>query len=288
MVMGNAMIRKSLTFDGDTESARSQMEVTIEDFGRQWTRFKTNDGYYASLDLFRDICGPLLKTTALQGTAVADIGSGTGRIVSMLIAAGAKQIVAIEPSEAFSVLIRNTAEWADRIEYVKGTGEAIPAGRNFDFVFSIGVLHHISDPAPIVRAAYRALRPGGQLLVWLYGCEGNEMYLRYVTLLRRITVKLPPSVLSGVSHVLNVCLGVYIPLCRYLPLPLRGYMNNVIGRFSWAKRHLVIFDQLNPTVARYYTRAEAESLLAAGGFENIRLHHRHGYSWTVIGDKPSR
>jgi hypothetical protein len=86
--------------------------------------------------------------------------------------------------------------------------------------------------------------------------------------------------------VLNVLLGLYIQLCRVLPLPLRGYMNNVIGRFSWSKRQLVIYDQLNPTVARYYRQAEAEALLAEAGFCNVRSHHRHGYSWTVIGEKP--
>lgn len=270
-----------------TDFSRVQTEQTISDFGRQWTRYTSNDGFYASLALFRDICGPLIPAESLRGASVGDIGSGTGRIVSMLIAAGADRVVAVEPSDAYSVLQQNTAEWADRIEYVKGPGEAIPAGRDLDFVFSIGVLHHIYDPAPVVEAAYNALRPGGKMLVWLYGHEGNEAYLRFVEPLRRITVKLPQPLLAGISHLLNLCLGLYIPLCRVLPLPLRGYMNNVIGHFSWGKRYLVIYDQLNPTVARYYREAEAKALLEAGGFTNVRLHHRHGYSWTVIGEKPA-
>lgn len=270
----------------NADLSQVQTEKTISDFGQQWTRYTTNDGYYASLELFRDICGPLLAPDALKNASVGDIGSGTGRIVSMLIAAGSDRVVAVEPSEAFAVLQQNTAEWADRIEYVNGPGEAIPDGKDLDYVFSIGVLHHIYDPAPVVRAAYDALRPGGRMLIWLYGHEGNETYLRFVEPLRRMTVKLPQPLLAGISHLLNLCLGLYIPLCRVLPLPLRGYMNNVIGRFSWSKRYLVIYDQLNPTVARYFTKAQAEDLLAAGGFRNIRLHHRHGYSWTVLGEKP--
>jgi len=266
--------------------AAIQTQQTIADFGDQWTRYTTNDGYYASRELFRDICGPLLEADALHGKSVGDIGSGTGRIVSMILDAGAAQVVAVEPSNAFDVLKSNTAGDADRIEYIKGAGEAIPAGRNLDYVLSIGVLHHIYDPAPVVRAAYAALRPGGKMLVWLYGSEGNEAYLGFVEPLRRLTVGMPQPVLSAICHVLNLCLGIYVPLCRVLPLPLRGYMNNVIGRFSWAKRYLVIYDQLKPTVARYYTRDEAERLLTAEGFRYVRLHHRHGYSWTVIGEKP--
>lgn len=267
--------------------ATIQTQQTIADFGEQWTRFTKNEGFYASLELFRDICGPLLEADALRGRLVCEIGSGTGRIVAMLLAAGAGRVIAIEPSDAFDVMKVNMAGSADRIEFIRAPGENIPTGRNIDYVFSIGVLHHIYDPAPVVRAAYQALRPGGRMLVWLYGRENNEAYLRIVEPLRRVTVTLPRPLLSGISHALNLLLGVYIPLCRFLPLPLRGYMNNVIGRFSWANRRLVIYDQLNPTVARYYRRGEAEALLAEAGFVNVRLHHRHGYSWTVIGEKPT-
>ncbi|MPY74664.1 MAG: methyltransferase domain-containing protein [Alphaproteobacteria bacterium] len=269
-----------------SDIAADQTQRTIDDFGDQWTRYTTNDGYYASLELFRDVCGPVLDPSALEGATVSEIGSGTGRIVAMLVAAGAARVIAIEPSDAFEVLKVNTASFADRIEYVRGAGEAVPAGRNLDYVFSIGVLHHIYDPAPVVRAAHAALRPGGRMLVWLYGREGNESYLRLVEPLRKVTVRLPQSLLAAICYGLNLCLALYILLCRVFPLPLRGYMNNVIGRFSWAKRYLVIYDQLNPTVARYYTREQAEALLADGGFVNIRLHHRHGYSWTVIGERP--
>ena len=270
----------------DAQADFERTQKTIDDFSEQWTRYTENDGYYASVDLFRDICGPLVEPEELRGAHIGDIGSGTGRIVGMLLAAGAARVVAVEPSDAFDVLKANTAEDADKIEYIRGRGENIPAGRNLDLVVSIGVLHHISDPAPVVRAAFDALRPGGRLLVWLYGREGNETYLRFVEPLRRITTRLPQPALAGISHLLNIALGVYIPLCRVLPLPLRGYMRNVIGRFSRSKRFLAIYDQLNPAVARYYGRAEAEALLASAGFVDVRLHHRHGYSWTVIGEKP--
>jgi hypothetical protein len=52
------------------------------------------------------------------------------------------------------------------------------------------------------------------------------------------------------------------------------------------KRRLVIYDQLNPAYAKYYTQTEAEQLLARAGFSDVRTYHRHGYSWTVIGTKP--
>ncbi len=49
---------------------------------------------------------------------------------------------------------------------------------------------------------------------------------------------------------------------------------------------LTVFDQLNPTYAKYYTRDEAEALAAGAGFTDIQLYHRHGYSWTVVARRP--
>jgi SAM-dependent methyltransferase len=256
---------------------------TIADFGDQWTRFTTNDGYYASLELFADMLGPLLPLDSLKGKRIAEIGSGTGRIVHMLLAAGAGHVTALEPSQAMAVLRENTRSDADRITYLECRGEDLPAEPAQDIVVSIGVLHHIPDPAPVVAAAYKALKPGGRLLVWLYGREGNATYLSLILPLRAISTRLPHSMLAAVSHGLNVLLGVYVAAARRIPLPLHRYMTEVIGHLPRQRRFEVIYDQLNPAYAKYYTRAEAERLLQQAGFEDVTLHHRHGYSWTVTG-----
>jgi SAM-dependent methyltransferase len=216
---------------------------------------------------------------------VADIGSGTGRIVHMLVMAGAAHVIAVEPSESFAVLEANTRELADRVRCVKTTGDKVPE-EGFDLVVSYGVLHHIPDPRPVVASAWRALRPGGTIAVWLYGREGNELYLALFEPMRAVTTRVPHFVLAIVSALLTPALSLYVAACRVLPLPLRHYMLNVIQRLSWKKRYLNIYDQLNPAYAKYYRRDEAIALLADGGFVDVRVHHRHGYSWTVTGTRP--
>jgi SAM-dependent methyltransferase len=259
-------------------------DATIADFGAQWTRFTDNGGYYGSVELLADIVEPLLPVSTIKGLRVVDIGSGTGRIVAMLIAAGAERVTAVEPSAAFQVLCENTRQWAERIDYANVPGDQLPMGE-YDLAVSIGVLHHVYDPAPIVRRAYAALKPGGTMLVWLYGYEGNRLYLAFANTLRCVTRKLPDRVLEGLCHGLNVALGAYVAACRVLPLPMRSYMRGHIAKLSWNKRFLTIFDQLNPAYAKYYTREEAHRLLAEQGFRDVTLHHRHGYSWTVCGRK---
>ena len=121
------------------------------------------------------------------------------------------------------------------------------------------------------------------MLIWLYGRAGNDPYLRLVEPVRALTTRLPPWLLSGLCHAINVGLALYVGLCRYLPL--RGYCRNVLAKLSWHKRFLVIYDQLNPAVARYYSEHDAWALLEQAGFQQVQLHHRHGYSWTVIGTR---
>ena len=258
---------------------------TIADFGEQWTRYTENRGYYASLGLLADIVGPLLEVDRIRGMRVAEIGSGTGRIVNMLVEAGASEVVAIEPSDAFEVLRANVAQHGPKIKLVRGRGESIAAERDLDLIVCIGVLHHIEDPLPVVSAACQALRKGGRLVVWLYGREGNRQYLALIQPLRLVTRRLPHWALSAFCWTLTAVADFYAAACRVAPLPLRQYMTKVYARMSRRQRHLIIYDQLNPRYARYYTKDEAAALLTAAGLINVRVHHRHGYSWTVCGDR---
>jgi SAM-dependent methyltransferase len=260
-------------------------DQTIKDFGEQWLKYPDNEGYYGSLELFSDILSPFLEPKDIKNCRVAEIGSGTGRIVNMLLEAGAKHVVAVEPSDSFEVLCHNLQQ-PEKLTCLKITGDHLPAYGDLDYIFSIGVLHHIPDPKPVVEAAFRALRPGGRFLVWLYGKEGNGLYLALISPMRILTKHLPHFMLSFLTEIMYWPLVLYIKFCHILPLSLKGYMLSVFEKMSPEKRRLIIYDQLNPSYAKYYTRQEAEKLLIDGKFENVRIHHRHGYSWTVIGTKP--
>ncbi len=257
----------------------------IADFGQQWVNYSDNEGYYGSQDLFRDIVEPLLPVSEFDGKRAAEIGAGTGRICAMMLEAGAAEVTAVEPSEAIEPLKRNLAKYGDRVHAVHATGDQIPRGQ-FDIILSYGVLHHIPDPAPTMRAAYHALRPGGKMLAWLYGKEGNGAYLAFALPLRQITKRAPHVVNATLAWILDAPLKVYIVASRHLPLPLHRYMTGYLDKLTPDKRRLVIYDQLNPEWAKYYTRDEAHQLFAAAGLTDIQMHHRGGYSWTVIGRKP--
>ena len=57
----------------------------------------------------------------------------------------------------------------------------IPYEDRFDIVFSIGVVHHLDDPERAIRQLAKAAKPGGQVLVWLYGRENLGFYVNLLS-----------------------------------------------------------------------------------------------------------
>lgn len=281
------MLERASGSKSDAEQAGRLEARTLRDFGAQWGQDADNEGFYGSLELLRDMLGPLLDPEALRAARVADVGSGTGRIVRMLLAAGAAHVTALEPSQGVELLRRNTAEFGERVRVLHATGDQLPPGLGLDLVTVIGVLPFLPDPDPLLRAAHAALRPGGRIVVWLYAAEQSGLVRGGVAALRRVTTRLPDPALRALCALLDRALDPYLFACRYLPLPLRGYLLGVFAKLSRAKRRLTLFDQLNPSYVRYYARDEVVALLTRCGFADVRLHDRRGYSWTAIGTRPA-
>jgi len=149
-------------------------ERTIRDFGEQWLAYTDLRGYFTSADLLADVCGPLLALDEVRGRSVAEVGSGQGRIVRMLLDAGAAHVVAVEPSDSFDLLARNLRDRASQVTLLRVTGDRLPPTGDLDIVFSIGVLHHVPRPGPVLRAAFEALPPGGRCLIWVYGRKATS------------------------------------------------------------------------------------------------------------------
>ena len=50
--------------------------------------------------------------------------------------------------------------------------------QKFDFVISIGVVHHTDDPDKTISNLIKHIKPGGKLILWVYSQEGN-LFMRY-------------------------------------------------------------------------------------------------------------
>ena len=254
---------------------------TISDFSEQWTRYFDNSGYFGSEELFLDVVTPLVTIDDLRDSTVAEIGCGNGRFLRVM-ARHAGKVIGIDPSDS----IGNARAWTvglDNVEVLCASVYELPPLPPLDHVFAIGVVHHLPDPVRALRIMRGLLKRDGRCTIWVYGREGNELYLRTFGALRRLTTAIPHTALHAVATLLVPPLRAYIAMCRALPLPMREYTRRVLRPLDRHALRLNIYDQLNPTIAAYWTGDEVRALMEGAGFRDVRLHHRHGYSWTATG-----
>jgi SAM-dependent methyltransferase len=256
---------------------------SVEDFSDQWVHYKQQAGRYASEEMLADYLDPLLDLRSLAGADVCEVGCGNGRFLRHL-AARAKSVTGIEPSEAYRNSIEYTRDLPN-VRVVHSDVYDVTIENAFDYVFCLGVLHHTPDPAETVRRIRRMTKPSGKAVIWTYGREGNGLYLLLARCLRVFTTRMSHRALERFSSVLLYPLKAYIALCRTLPLPMRGYMRRVLATYDDYTLRLTIYDQLNPSIAGYWSREELAAILRAGGFDDVAYHHRHGYSWTALARK---
>ncbi len=142
-------------------------------------RTRAADGYFArhagDWDRLRALHAPdsqveaalLAAVGAGPFRAVLDLGTGTGRMLTLL-GGRAERVVGIDANAAMLSVARANIERAGlrNAQVRQGDLYALPIERDgYDVVILHQVLHYLDDPARVIREAARALRPGGRLFV---------------------------------------------------------------------------------------------------------------------------
>lgn len=106
----------------------------------------------------------LLSFVPAEATRILEVGCGTGRLTSKLVAAG-RQIVAVDISPEMIARARASVSATDQAEFISGDFLTIDFGSHgFDCVISVAALHHMSPEAALVKMR-ELVRPGGRLII---------------------------------------------------------------------------------------------------------------------------
>ena len=117
-----------------------------------------------------------LLATLDPGWVVADLGCGTGR-TSAAVAPFVRRVLAVDASAEMLQAARERLAGVDNVDVREGTLEAVPAADgSVDLALLILVLHHVGDPAAVLREARRLLTPGGTLLAIDMQAHDREEY----------------------------------------------------------------------------------------------------------------
>ena len=145
--------------------------------------------YFRAFDELReaDDCEPYAISESIHGYSTAtgvrvlDIGCGNGYVLYHYARHGAEVTGVDLTRTAVELSRKRFALGGMNGEFLEIDGNKLPFPDDyFDIVCSMGVLHHISNPRPMVDEIFRVLRPGGRLIVMLYHRHGwkNLVLLR--------------------------------------------------------------------------------------------------------------
>jgi ArsR family transcriptional regulator len=118
----------------------------------------------------RDLFGDRVTSLALLDLldpdwSVADLGCGTGE-ASQLLAPCVRRVIAIDRERSMLDAARKRLAGSDNVEFRQGALESLPLkDGETDAAVIMLVLHHVPDPAAVLREAVRGVRSGGGTLV---------------------------------------------------------------------------------------------------------------------------
>jgi ArsR family transcriptional regulator len=102
-----------------------------------------------------------------RGLAIVDIGTGTGALLPLLAATGAR-LTAVDASEAMLARARELCrrEGLDGVRFERADIQELPFGDAvFDAAYGSMVLHHVPDPRRAIGEMVRVVKPGGLVVV---------------------------------------------------------------------------------------------------------------------------
>ena len=261
---------------------------TRASFGYEWTEF--SDWRPSGEENFRDyFVGVDLAT--LAGATVLDAGCGMGRH-ARFVAAYVKRLVAVDFSAAIEQAAANLQEMPN-VALIRADLQKLPlADASFDFIYSLGVLHHIDDTAGAIRGLVQKLKPGGQMRIYLYWKRSGwtGVMLQAVTLARTITTRLPFGLLKALCRALSVALSgaVIWPYRLLTKLGVRRHQAwplFVYTKYPFQVLYNDQFDRFSAPLEKRYSADEARRVLEEAGLIGVTVVPRFG--WIAHGRKPA-
>ena len=267
---------------------------TASRFGWSWQHFNHYDERYAAQFL-----GWIAPVTPefFRDKVVLEGGCGKGRHTRLAARWGARDVVGVDLSNAVETAFAWTREH-ENAHIVQADIYNLPFARAFDYAFSVGVLHHLSDPRSGFLSLASKVQEHGHISAWVYGAENNDWITKWVNPVRqRITSRIDPSTLLQLSKAPTALLYLatkllYGPLNRSsaaTPFARRLFYNDylaAISTFDWREHHSIVFDHLVAPTAFYIARDEFESWWREVNATEVKISWHNKNSWCGWGRLP--
>lgn len=253
-------------------------------FGYEWIQF---DDY--ACDNFSDFVEPLPEGF-FSGKLGLDVGCGAGRHIMGASQRGA-EVIGVDLSQAVDAAYHNNRDNSSA-HIVQADAYHLPfKSETFDFIYSLGVLHHMPAPEKVYHQLPTYLKSKGSLFIWLYAYMPRKVLLE---LLRIVSQKLSNKNIHRMAWLCNIIdYGVVINSYKLLSkLPLIG---RVVDRLAplrvieYAGHGYQIsltdwYDRLSAPITNYYRQAKMQEWLDNSPLNNQQLQAVGDSWWWLYGE----
>ena len=228
-------------------------EKTQKSFGYEWKKFSEMLSVWE--ENFRWYFEPCLPADRscdaefLKNKTILEIGCGKGRH-TFYASKYAKELIAVDFSQAIDVAYQNNKALKN-IHFIQADIYHLPfLPNNFDFVYCLGVLHHLPTPEQGFKEILKPLKKNGGVLIYLYHnfpkTSLKYWAIKFINFIRFFTTKMPYPLLyffcwpiAGLIYLIFVIpyklLKVgnkNLPFFLYTYYPFRVLLNDTFDRFS--------------------------------------------------------
>lgn len=264
---------------------------TKTSFGYEWLRYDVDLEREDHEVFFRD---SQFTEALLKDKVILDAGCGMGRYTRIAGRMGQETIgLDLSPSvlKAYQVTHSNPF-----VHIVQGDILHLPFGeKQFDVIYSLGVLHHTHDAKKSFMNLKRYLQEGGLISIWVYGTAGTyrafksnplsedrqtyttselKKKLYWITVYVRETVFNVIRLFTTRMYVPLLYLFCY-PLAAIGKIPLLKYLTASVHH-HWRVRLLENFDWFSPPCQSHHTKEEVLSWFKEANLDDISMLS-HGF-----------
>lgn len=145
-------------------------DAYVKSFSKQWILFSRTQldsvSTHSSRIAFEEKTG--MTPRNLKGRCILDAGCGMGRFVDIVSKEPGASIVGLDLSQAVEAAYKNVGSRAN-VNIIQADVMNPPLSYgSFDYIYSLGVLHHTPDPKRAFFNLVPLLKNGGTIAIWVY------------------------------------------------------------------------------------------------------------------------
>lgn len=269
----------------DMDAFIKHQKRTAESFAYEWKYiYKEND--YEEQNFFHFL-SPFTVEQDLHGEITLDVGCGSGRFTKWAALSDTEISVGVDLGETVEVAYGMTKH-LHNVCIVQADVYALPFKNIFDFVYSIGVLHHLPNPQKGFSMLSSITKQNGLVTIWVYNRRNNKRAIYFYEPLRAVLKRLPKPVLFKMSYIPAAIVHLLNQITLLLKewnlpkaasvIPFSYYAN-----FSFNMKLNDAFDVIATPKSNYYTFEEIERWFQDVNLRDVRTYEHPEAGITAIG-----